>query len=87
MNVTTSIWALTVVFILGLLLFDLLTSTRRPHDVSFKEATFWSIFYIAVAIGFGYWVWVNYGAQFGKELKYFHFLWCPWPELNRRPTA
>jgi tellurite resistance protein TerC len=67
MNVTTSIWALTVVFILGLLLFDLLTSTRRPHDVSFKEATFWSIFYIAVAIGFGYWVWVNYGAQFGKE--------------------
>ena len=67
MNVTTSIWALTVVFILGLLLFDLLTSTRRPHDVSFKEATFWSIFYIAVAVGFGYWVWVNYGAQFGKE--------------------
>ena len=56
MNITTSIWLITVAFILGLLLFDLLTSTRKPHDVSFKEATFWSIFYIAVAVGFGVWV-------------------------------
>lgn len=67
MNITTSIWALTVALILGLLLFDLLTSTRKPHDVSFKEAAFWSIFYIAVAVGFGLWVWSDYGAVFGKE--------------------
>ncbi|MGI9198388.1 MAG: TerC/Alx family metal homeostasis membrane protein [Candidatus Nanopelagicaceae bacterium] len=67
MNITTSIWALTVALILGLLLFDLLTSTRKPHDVSFKEAAFWSVFYIAVAVGFGLWVWSDYGAVFGKE--------------------
>ncbi|MBM3722600.1 MAG: TerC family protein, partial [Actinobacteria bacterium] len=67
MSITISIWLITVAFILGLLLFDLLTSTRKPHDVSFKEATFWSIFYIAVAIGFGVWVWSDYGDQFGKE--------------------
>lgn len=67
MNITISIWLITVAFILGLLLFDLLTSTRKPHDVSFKEATFWSVFYIAVAIGFGVWVWSDYGDQFGKE--------------------
>lgn len=67
MNITTSIWLITVAFILGLLLFDLLTSTRKAHDVSFKEATFWSVFYIAVAIGFGVWVWSQYGNQFGKE--------------------
>jgi tellurite resistance protein TerC len=53
--------------IVGLLLFDLLTSTRKAHDVSFKEASFWSIFYIAVAVGFGAWVWSDFGAQFGKE--------------------
>jgi len=53
--------------ILGLLLFDLLTSTRKAHDVSFKEASFWSIFYIAVAIIFGAWVWSEFGDQFGKE--------------------
>jgi tellurite resistance protein TerC len=58
---------LTVALILGLLLFDLLTSTRKAHDVSFKEATFWSVFYIAVAVIFGVWVWAEYGTQFGKE--------------------
>ena len=67
MNVTTSIWIATVGVILGLLVFDLLTSTRKAHDVSFREATFWSIFYIAVAIIFGAWVWSGFGAQFGKE--------------------
>lgn len=67
MNLTTETWLLTVGLILGLLLFDLLTSTRKAHDVSFKEATFWSIFYIAVAIIFGAWVWGEFGSQFGKE--------------------
>lgn len=67
MNITTSIWLVTVALILGLLLFDLLASTRKPHDVSFKEATFWSVFYIAVAVMFGVWVWSNFGNQFGKE--------------------
>lgn len=67
MNVTNTIWLTTVAFIIGLLLFDLLTSTRKAHDVSFKEATFWSIFYIAVALGFGVWVWSQFGDQFGKE--------------------
>lgn len=63
----STVWLVTVGLVIGLLLFDLLTSTRKPHDVSFKEATFWSIFYIAVAIGFGAWVWADYGDQFGKE--------------------
>ena len=67
MNITTSIWLVTVALILGLLLFDLLASTRKPHDVSFKEATFWSVFYIGVAIVFGAWVWSKFGNQFGKE--------------------
>jgi len=66
-NLTTETWLLTVALIVGLLLFDLLTSTRKAHDVSFKEATFWSIFYIAVAIIFGAWVWGEFGSQFGKE--------------------
>jgi len=66
-NLTATTWLITVGLIVGLLLFDLLTSTRKAHDVSFKEATFWSIFYIAVAVAFGAWVWSDFGAQFGKE--------------------
>jgi tellurite resistance protein TerC len=33
----------------------------------FKEAAGWSIFYIALAIGFGIWVWQTAGSQFGTE--------------------
>jgi tellurite resistance protein TerC len=66
-NVTTAIWIATIGLICALLLFDLLTSTRKAHDVSFREATFWSVFYIAVAVIFGAWVWSDFGAQFGKE--------------------
>lgn len=67
MNLTTETWLITIGLIIGLLLFDLLTSTRKAHDVSLKEASFWSIFYIAVAIIFGAWVWSEFGGQFGKE--------------------
>jgi len=66
-NLTTDTWLITIGLIIGLLLFDLLTSTRKAHDVSLKEASFWSIFYIAIAIIFGAWVWSEFGGQYGKE--------------------
>jgi tellurite resistance protein TerC len=46
---------------------DLLTVSRKPHEVKFKEAAGWSIFYIGVAIAFGVWVWQTAGSQFGTE--------------------
>ena len=67
MNLSNSIWIGTVAFIVGLLIFDLLASSRKAHEVSFKEASFWSVFYIAVALIFGAWVWIEFGDQFGKE--------------------
>jgi tellurite resistance protein TerC len=33
----------------------------------FKEAAAWSIFYIALAIGFGMWVWQSAGSVYGTE--------------------
>ncbi|HWH00762.1 MAG TPA: TerC family protein [Pilimelia sp.] len=53
MEVTTLGWALTIAVILGLLALDLLVGVVRPHVVGFREATAWSIFYIAVAVVFG----------------------------------
>jgi tellurite resistance protein TerC len=44
-----------------------LTVSSKPHDVLFKEAAIWSIFYIGIAIGFGVWVWLTAGSQFGTE--------------------
>jgi len=57
----------TIGAIAALILVDLFTVSSKPHDVMFKEATLWSIFYIGIAIIFGMWVWSSYGSQFGTE--------------------
>ena len=67
MDVTLLTWTLVIGAIIALIVVDLLTVSRKPHDVMFKEAAIWSIFYIGVAIAFGVWVWQTAGSQFGTE--------------------
>ena len=67
MDVSMTVWLVTIGIIAGLIILDLVTVSSKPHDVMFREASLWSIFYIAVAIGFGIWVFSNYGNQFGTE--------------------
>ena len=67
LEISTATWAMTLGFILALFAFDLIYSTRRPHEVGFKEAVGWSVFYIAVAIGFGLWFTSWAGGEFGAQ--------------------
>lgn len=67
MDVSLYTWLVVVGIVLALLALDLLTFSRKPHEVGFKEATWWSIFYIAVAILFGIWVWWDSGSVYGTE--------------------
>lgn len=67
MDVSHLAWALTIGAIAALILVDLFTVSSKPHDVMFKEATLWSIFYIGIAVIFGLWVWGSYGSQYGTE--------------------
>jgi tellurite resistance protein TerC len=67
MDVSLLTWSIVVVAILALVAVDLLTISRKPHDVLFKEAAAMSVFYIALAVGFGVWVWQTAGSQFGTE--------------------
>lgn len=60
-------WVVTVAVIIGLLAVDLILAALRPHKVGFREATAWSVFYIAVAIGFGLWFLWAYGTNAGTE--------------------
>jgi tellurite resistance protein TerC len=60
-------WAVTLALIVGLLALDLVLAGVRPHRVGFKEATAWSVFYIAVAIGFGIWFALAYGGDAGTQ--------------------
>jgi tellurite resistance protein TerC len=67
MNVSLTTWFVVIGAILALIVVDLLTVSRKPHEVKFKEAAGWSIFYIAVAVGFGVWVWQSSGSVYGTE--------------------
>ena len=67
MNVSLTTWLVVIAAILILIFVDLVTVSRKPHDVKLKEAAGWSIFYIALAIGFGVWVWQSAGPVYGTE--------------------
>jgi len=66
MEIGLNVWIALSAVLIGLLLLDFFT-TRKPHEVGFREAAGWSIFYIAIAIAFGIWVWAIHGPQFGTE--------------------
>lgn len=56
------LWAVTVAGVLLLLVLDFLV-TRRPHEVSMREALGWSTFYIALPLAFSVFVWVRFGGR------------------------
>ncbi|MCW3818119.1 TerC family protein [Micromonospora sp. DR5-3] len=63
---TPALWAVTIAGVLALLVLDFLV-TRRPHEVSLKEALGWSAFYVALPLAFGVWVWSRYGSELGVQ--------------------
>ncbi|MFI6159949.1 TerC/Alx family metal homeostasis membrane protein [Micromonospora haikouensis] len=63
---TPTLWAVTIAGVLALLVLDFLV-TRRPHEVSIREALGWSAFYVALPLAFGAWIWSRYGSQQGVE--------------------
>ncbi|HYN67455.1 MAG TPA: TerC family protein [Ornithinibacter sp.] len=63
---TPTLWALTIGAIAVLFVVDFLI-TRRPHEVSMKEAVGWSAFYVAIPLAFGVWIWQQHGGDRGLE--------------------
>ena len=53
MTTTAIEWAATVGVVVALMTFEFLVHIRRSHEPSFKEAAWWSVFYVAVAVAFG----------------------------------
>jgi tellurite resistance protein TerC len=60
-------WGAAIALIIALFVFDLLVAVRRPHAVGIREATFWSVFYVGVALLFGLAVWMLGGSEAGTE--------------------
>ena len=67
MEVTLALWAVTIAGIIALIVMDFLTVSRNPHEVKFKEALAWSIFYIGIAVAFGVALIVWQGSDIGSQ--------------------
>lgn len=63
---TPTLWAVSIAALLALFVLDFVV-TRRPHEVSLKEAAAWSIFYISLPVAFGVWLWREHGSSVGGE--------------------
>src|SRR5215510_6571465 len=67
MAVTSLVWALTLVGLLGVLAVDLLLVARRPHEPSMRESAIWVAVYVAMALLFGLGIWWFSGPRFAGE--------------------
>lgn len=63
---TPTLWALIIGAVLLLIAVDF-AITRKPHEVSMKEALGWSAFYVALPLAFGGYIWQRFGSERGLE--------------------
>ncbi|MCD1144020.1 TerC family protein [Kocuria sp. LUK] len=67
MEVSTTVWVLTIVAIVGLLLFDYVFHVRKAHEPQLKEAAIWSAIYVGLALVFGLFVLWEWGGRYAGE--------------------
>ena len=67
MQISATVWWITIGATAAVLLFDLLIVGRRPHRPSMTECTIYISVYTALAIGFGLLIWAQYGGSYAGE--------------------
>ena len=67
MDATPTLWLVSLVVLVTVIGLDLALAVRRPHAVSTREASAWTVFYVSLALIFGGWLWVRYGADIGGQ--------------------
>jgi len=66
-DIPVSWWIAFNAFVIFMLALDLGVFNRKAHVVKLKEALGWTAVWIAMAMLFNWWVWVNIGPDQGKE--------------------
>ncbi|WP_353981584.1 TerC family protein [Salinicola endophyticus] len=67
MHVPLWVWLATIAGIAALFVFDFYAHVRKPHEPTFREAAWWSVFFVALAVLFGGGLWWVWGPQHGAE--------------------
>ncbi|WP_448071945.1 TerC family protein [Georgenia yuyongxinii] len=60
-------WIVLIAIVVVMITVDIVGHVRTPHAPSMKEAAWWSVAYIAMALVFGVVIWGVYGSQYGGE--------------------
>ncbi|MBF0695857.1 TerC family protein [Actinomyces bowdenii] len=60
-------WIALAAIILTMITIDIVGHVRTPHEPTMKEAAWWSVAYIAMAVVFGGIVWAIWGPVYGQE--------------------
>ena len=60
-------WVGFIAFVLAMLFLDLFVVHRKAHEVSMKEAAGWSLFWVALSLGFNALIWNQMGHEKGLE--------------------
>ena len=63
---TPTLWAAVIGAVVALVALDFVL-TRRPHEVSMREAVAWSAFYVALPLAFAGYVFAQHGSERGTE--------------------
>ena len=53
MNVTLTVWLITIAVTIAFFVYEFYAHVRKPHEPSIGEAARWSAFYIGLALLFG----------------------------------
>lgn len=53
LDIHMSVWLISAVVVVGLIIFDFYAHVRTPHEPTFRESAIWSAVYIGLAIIFG----------------------------------
>ncbi|GIG64003.1 TerC/Alx family metal homeostasis membrane protein [Phytomonospora endophytica] len=61
------LWTVSIAILVALLAVDFVV-TRKPHEVSMREAIGWSAFYLTLPLLFGLWLWPAYGG--GQSMEF-----------------
>ncbi|MDO4908488.1 MAG: TerC family protein [Corynebacterium sp.] len=73
MVVSPLTWVITFLVVIGFIVFDFISHVRKPHPPSVREATAWTLFYIALACVFGIFLWFNWGGPQGQHAHAIEF--------------
>ncbi len=66
-DVSSTLWGLTIAGLIGIIVADLIIVDRRPHAFTAREATRWVVFYVALALVFSAFVGVTFGSAYAGQ--------------------